>query len=220
MPEPAGPRAGVAGPVDGRPLRLLILGDSSAAGVGVDHQDQGLSGRLVSRLADAGYRVDWTLIAKIGAQTGDTIERLRAADIGPVDVVVLGLGVNDATHMVPERKWLRQTGTLMCLIRDKLGDPFVLVSGFPPIGRFPAMPQPLRAVLGWRAQLMDDLRQNSFDHMPRVVQMPFDMPLTQAHMALDGFHPGAVVYDEWAAVAADTWRAIQYPAIDPHDSKA
>src|SRR5689334_20066239 len=48
LPEPPGPRAGLAG--DGPPLRLLILGDSSAAGVGAPSQDEALSGRLVSEL--------------------------------------------------------------------------------------------------------------------------------------------------------------------------
>jgi hypothetical protein len=44
LPEPAGPRSGTLG--SGAPLRLLILGDSSAAGVGVAHQSEALSGQL------------------------------------------------------------------------------------------------------------------------------------------------------------------------------
>ena len=38
LPEPPGPRSGRTG--SGSMLRLLIAGDSAAAGVGVDHQDQ------------------------------------------------------------------------------------------------------------------------------------------------------------------------------------
>ena len=52
LPEPAGPRAGRTG--EGPPLRLLVAGDSSAAGVGVAWQDQALTGRLVRRLAQYG----------------------------------------------------------------------------------------------------------------------------------------------------------------------
>ncbi|ETX12905.1 hypothetical protein OCH239_15315 [Roseivivax halodurans JCM 10272] len=43
--EPDGPRAGRTGA--GPSLRLLIAGDSSAAGVGADTQAEALSGRLV-----------------------------------------------------------------------------------------------------------------------------------------------------------------------------
>ena len=46
LPEPAGPRQGCVGQGDGVELRLLIAGDSSAAGVGVAHQDQALAGHL------------------------------------------------------------------------------------------------------------------------------------------------------------------------------
>ena len=51
LPEAEGPRDGIAGADrPGRPLRLLIVGDSSAAGVGASVQDEALAGRLVGRV--------------------------------------------------------------------------------------------------------------------------------------------------------------------------
>ena len=56
LPEPEGNRHGVAG--KGTPLRLLIAGDSSAAGVGVEQQRDALAQRLAKRLAETvGARV-------------------------------------------------------------------------------------------------------------------------------------------------------------------
>ena len=52
LPEPEGERNGRCGDATKSPLRLLIAGDSAAAGVGVTHQDQGLCGRVVNVLAD------------------------------------------------------------------------------------------------------------------------------------------------------------------------
>lgn len=46
LPEAAGPRT-----AEGSALRLLIVGDSSAAGVGAAHQDEALAGRLAQALA-------------------------------------------------------------------------------------------------------------------------------------------------------------------------
>lgn len=46
LPEAAGARVGVSGA--GQPLRVLILGDSAAAGVGVSHQDQALLGQILA----------------------------------------------------------------------------------------------------------------------------------------------------------------------------
>ena len=51
LPEPEGPRSGVTG--QGGPLRLLICGDSSAAGVGVVTQRLALAQQLAKRVANS-----------------------------------------------------------------------------------------------------------------------------------------------------------------------
>jgi hypothetical protein len=56
LPEAAGARQGSAG--EGPLLRLLIVGDSAAAGVGVSQQDDALLGQVVSRLSSR-YRVEF-----------------------------------------------------------------------------------------------------------------------------------------------------------------
>src|SRR5829696_9767961 len=73
LPEPPGPRTGCEGA--GPELRLLLLGDSAAAGVGAASQDEALSGRLVGALA-ATFRVSWTLVARTGATTAGTARHL------------------------------------------------------------------------------------------------------------------------------------------------
>ncbi|MEO8836808.1 MAG: SGNH/GDSL hydrolase family protein, partial [Caldimonas sp.] len=47
LPEAAGPRDGVFGGDGTAPLRVLVAGDSSAAGVGVAEQAQSVIGHLV-----------------------------------------------------------------------------------------------------------------------------------------------------------------------------
>ena len=48
LPEAAGPRTGITG--SGPALRVLIIGDSSAAGVGAPTQEVALAGRLANSL--------------------------------------------------------------------------------------------------------------------------------------------------------------------------
>ena len=48
LPEASGARAGILG--QGLPLRLLLLGDSAAAGVGVSRQEEALAGQLAAQL--------------------------------------------------------------------------------------------------------------------------------------------------------------------------
>lgn len=93
--EPQGERSGTQG--SGPVLRLLILGDSAAAGVGVATQNQALSGQLVSELEDD-FLVVWKLVAKTGHKAEDVLAQLEMLTPEPYDVVVTSIGVNDVTH--------------------------------------------------------------------------------------------------------------------------
>lgn len=194
LPEPDGPRTGLAGA--GPLLRVLIAGDSSAAGVGVEHQDQALSGQLVQALA-ADFTVQWRLEAKTGATTAQALASLQALDTGPFDVAVTALGVNDVTRQVPLRRWLADQARIADLLVNQMQVRVHWRSGLPPMSRFPLLPWPLRDVLGAQARAYDaGLAAAS---VGALRHMPFDESrLDPSMMARDGFHPGAPVYAAWA----------------------
>ena len=74
LPEPAGARSGASG--SGPLLRLLVAGDSAAAGVGAQTQDDALTGRIVAGLAPS-FHVRWKLLAFTGAMTVDMLDHLE-----------------------------------------------------------------------------------------------------------------------------------------------
>ena len=72
LPEADGPRTGRCG--SGAPLRLLVVGDSSGAGVGVARQDEALVGHLSRSLAGSlNVEVVWQLVAKSGVTTAQAL---------------------------------------------------------------------------------------------------------------------------------------------------
>lgn len=97
MPEPPGRRTGTAG--RGPPLRLLVAGDSGAAGVGAPTQDQGLCEQLV-RCLSPHHTVYWPVLAANGLDSPGLIELLEAAPCARLDMVVLSIGANDATGLL------------------------------------------------------------------------------------------------------------------------
>ncbi len=145
LPEPDGARMGQRG--SGPLLRLMIVGDSAAAGVGVAVQSDALLGRTVSALDDS-YTVDWTLIAKTGATAAGTLKRLQAAPAIPCDVAITSIGVNDVTANRSAAAYDADMVAVITLLKTKFAAKLVIVSGFPPVGQFPALPQPLRWFLG------------------------------------------------------------------------
>ena len=195
LPEATGPRAGVLG--TGPDLRLLIVGDSSAAGVGVATQTQALAGLLVDWLGGQ-YRVRWRLIARTGATTASTLAHLETTAPEPFDVAVTALGVNDVTHGVPLGRWLARQARLRALLADRFAVRQVIVSGLPPMGSFPALPQPLRAVMGLTARRFDATLAARLTGAAGAAHVAFSLPLTPDLMAEDGFHPGLKGYALWA----------------------
>ncbi|MCU0188588.1 hypothetical protein, partial [Citrobacter freundii] len=75
--EASGEREGIVG--NGRPLSLLILGDSAAAGVGVETQQDALSGAIISELQNQ-YLISWKLHAKTGDTTKQVFQALQHLD--------------------------------------------------------------------------------------------------------------------------------------------
>ena len=195
LPEPVGPRTGVLG--DGPDLRLLIVGDSSAAGVGVQHQSDALSGQL-SYIMRHYVRLDWQLVARSGDTTPMAIDHLKAAKPDPVDIVVVGLGVNDILAGTHQAAWLQQTQDLIDHLIGPVGAKHVYLSGIPPVIQFPRLPQPLRWVLGHRAAQFDRALRTYMADVPHVSMIAADMPMEGDVMSDDGFHPGPVIFTAWA----------------------
>jgi lysophospholipase L1-like esterase len=195
LPEPPGARRGHAG--HGPPLRVLLAGDSSIAGVGAPSQDDALLGRLVAEL-ESDFQVEWTLEATSGHKTIDTIERLSCLERAAYDVAVTALGVNDSIAMLPLSTWRRRQARLRQLLRDRFGVRTIVVSGLPPVHAFPALPQPLRWHFGLRATEFNRALENDVrnDRDARYVDVRFTSDLSL--MSPDGFHPGPAIYSEWA----------------------
>lgn len=199
LPEPPGARQGHAG--RGPRLRLLIIGDSAAAGVGVGRQDDALLGQLVSRLARR-YRVEFDLQAKTGFTTADILRRLDEMPPRDYDVVLTSLGVNDVLALTGRATWLARQAQLRELLRDKFGARLLVLSGLPPVHSFPALPQPLRWHLGGRATQFNEAIAAAVAAEPDVRLVNLRFEADAGMMASDGFHPGAPIYAEWAERAA------------------
>lgn len=200
LPEPDGLRTGVAG--SGPLLRLLVVGDSAAAGVGAPTQDEALSGQIAVSLAPT-FCLHWTLLAFTGATTADMLDRLRREPAARYDVVVTSLGVNDVNGRRSLATWRRQQEELVELLAVRFGARLILLSGLPPMHRFPALPQPLRWYIGSRARDFDRVLAEVAANRSgcEFLALGHEM-MDVSSMASDGFHPGPPIYALWAREAA------------------
>jgi lysophospholipase L1-like esterase len=225
LAEPTGARAGAAGdPHHPSPLRLLVLGDSAALGLGAASQDDALLGHLVRALAPH-TPLTYQLIARSGATAASTRRHLaaRAWSAGDAaDVVVTSLGLNDVTRGRSAEAILEDLEAIAALLGAHTGARHLLLSGLPPIGRFPALPQPLRGFLGRQAAATDRAMahwaatRRPASGSPAVEHLPLPMDGHPAVagaslaelMAPDGFHPGPRIYQAWGETAAARVEAL------------
>ena len=196
LPEPQGLRSGTIG--RGAPFRLLIVGDSSAAGVGAATQSTALSGQLVLRLANR-YQVAWKLEAQTGNTTPDAIQRLSSLEPALFDCAVTALGVNDVTHATSKAQFLSRQSTLFKVLKDRFGVRQILCSGVPPLQHFPLLPQPLAWTLGRHAARLDAGLAELSNQVEGVCHLPLALPQRPDMAASDGFHPSPKAYAIWAA---------------------
>jgi lysophospholipase L1-like esterase len=217
LPPANGPHEGItaAGP---HPLRLLIIGESTAVGVGVSTHLVGLAGQTARALAEAtGRPVFWRVLGRSGASARALVaEFIEPAAPIDADVVVIALGVNDTISLSSVACWVDALEALLQCVRGSSLDAAIILSGVPPMQRFPAFPAPLRYVLGLRAHVLDRAAitwargHTAVRHVPHPPVARADVPVM---FCADRFHPSASGYALWgAALAAAASDILSAPA--------
>ncbi len=201
LPDAAPPwRGSVAGP---DPLRLLVLGDSTAAGVGVEAQDDGLPGNLARSLAaELGRGAEWVTMGANGATSRDLIENyLAEASAEAHDVIFLSIGTNDALQLRGARAYARDIRLILRRLRATSPRATILVSSMPAFFRFESLPNPLRWALYLHSQSLESAARTVVKSEPGVIMSPPPPPYTDGFFASDLFHPSAQGYREWVEFA-------------------
>ncbi|CAD5372108.1 Lipase [Rubrivivax sp. A210] len=217
LPEAAGARQGHVG--QGPLLRLLVAGDSSAAGVGVASQHQALAPRLAQQLARAcGARVEWRLLARAGLTSAQTLNLLQCEPLAPCDIAVVVTGVNDVVDQVPSHHAVAAREALANHLRNALGAVHVVFAPLPPVHLLTGLPQPLRWIAGADARRHDRALARWVATRADVSRPEVELPLNRGVLADDGFHPGEPVYRQTAHAIALHIRQQVWPLLKskPH----
>lgn len=192
-------------------IRMLTIGESTMAGVGVSTHQEGFSGTLADELA-AGLKtnIDW----KVYAKSGYTAKRVKDKIIDgisekSIDFIVIGLGGNDAFELNTPKKWNRDVRALIKRIRLKFnGVPIVFVN-MPPIKEFPAFTSLIRFTIGNLVKLLGkelEKLANDFENVYYYTRPVSSVDLIERYKLKikptdffsDGVHPSKTTYQIWA----------------------
>ena len=187
-----------------RSARLLLLGDSIAAGLGAERRKDTLGGRLARGLAKELHRsVDLRTAAVVGAVSSALAAQIDGlpASYRP-DVAVVVVGGNDVTHRVPVNESVKHLEEAVGRLRSQ--GAVVVVGTCPDLGALRDVPQPLRS-LGSRmsrqlALAQKDAAVRSGAHAVALATVvgPFFITNPDEMFSLDRFHPSALGYQRTA----------------------
>jgi lysophospholipase L1-like esterase len=195
---------GIYGHHPGEPVSFAILGDSSAAGLGVSTPDETPGALLAAGLAEIAERpIRLTIVAKSGAQTSDLAAQVPTALAARPDLALVIVGGNDVTHRTSPTTSVRLLDEVVRQLRA--AGSAVVVGTCPDLGTVEPIPRPLR----WLARRAS--RQLAAAQTVAVVEaggrtvslgsiLGPEFAAAPRHMfAVDRFHPSAAGY---AAAAA------------------
>lgn len=192
---------GSVGAGGGEPLRVVWLGDSTAAGVGVDDPSEALPTVVAEQL---GRPVDLTVLAASGDRVEDVLdEQLPAVAALEPHVVLISVGANDVTHLTTRADFRDRYQEVLAGLPD--GSDVVLL-GVPDMGAIPRLGQPLRAITGLRGRQLDEVVRDlagdaGATHVPiGPATGPAFRAEPERYFAADEYHPSAVGYRLWADV--------------------
>ncbi|HTL40156.1 MAG TPA: SGNH/GDSL hydrolase family protein [Pseudolysinimonas sp.] len=203
LPDAALPWTGeVPGP---DPVRLLVLGDSTAAGVGAPTQEDALPGWLARALQErTGRGIRWRAVGENGATARDLVERyLEAALEQPADLLFLTIGANDAMKMRGAGAYVRDVRAILDAFAGANPGSFVVMSSLPVFGRFTLLPDPLRTALYRHSLALEGAARRLLEPRPLSVMSADPPPYADDFWADDLFHPGPNGYRDWAEWAID-----------------
>jgi lysophospholipase L1-like esterase len=213
------------------PLRLVVLGDSTTAGVGVDRPEHALPYLLARRIADRqGSSVHVVSYGWAGAR-GSHVARvqlpralapLRETEHEPflpgADLVAIVVGANDATHRTPPGRFRAHLRDALTTVRAWAPRARVVLAGIPAFRGALRGVEPLIFLTDQYARLLRPIGRaeaaragaayaDLARHVPPIVRGRADA------LSSDRFHPSVVGYSAWADVI---FEALDTAVVDDH----
>ena len=180
-------------------FKILGLGESPMAGVGIAKHSLTLTGLTAVKLNKLlGCSVKWEILAESGLSLKN-LNKLIGEQLGKnADLVLVSMGGNDVFQLTPPWVWKNNINTCVKLLFEKENKPLILFSPVPPVGRFPAIPNPLRIMFSFWGLLLQASLAQTINSMDNAYLLDERFPEGKEYYLEDGIHPSPLAYDPWS----------------------
>jgi acyl-CoA thioesterase-1 len=206
IPEPDTPRA--LQTIGAGPERTyVVMGDSTAVSQGGEYK-QGYAVQTAEHQAQT-YTLQWKNVAVAGARAADvaTKQLPQAKELMP-DVVLIGVGANDVTHLTNIGAVRQSLTHTIQELRKSNSNVEIILTGSPDMGSVPRLPQPLRWIAGNRTKdinkMIVELSKEENVRFAPIAEKTGKLFRQHPELfAADNFHPNTEGYKTWTPVIVE-----------------
>ena len=191
--------------------KILFLGESTIAGIGVDFHENGFSGTLAKEIANTN---DISVLWKVYARSGYTAKLVRQRLIPKIvetnaDFIIVGLGGNDAFTLNSPDVWILQIRKLVKELKRKFPKTPIYFTNMPPIKEFPAFTKTIKFIIGNLVELhgkrlfKNTKQKQSVYYNNEIINLDtwkkkYNLSGDVTEFFSDGVHPSKLTYQVWA----------------------
>ena len=191
-------------------LKMLVIGESTIAGVGVDFHENGFTGALATELSN---KTKHSILWRVYAKSGYTAKMVRKKIIPSIedsnaDLIVIGLGGNDAFKLNSPDVWTLQINLLIKTLKRKFPKTPIYFTNMPPIKQFPAFTKTIQFVngnlielLGKKLNTLVGKKENVY-YNNEIIELKtwqdrYNLNANIDMFFSDGVHPSKITYQTW-----------------------
>ncbi len=187
---------------------ILLLGESTVAGVGASSSAHTLAGNFY-RLLGESFQIE--TIRKKGLRVKDALtlylqhrKTLKSKSKG----AILFLGANDCFLLTSPTAFKKEVDALINQIQLCTGAQWIYLAAIPPVHLFPAFSKRMQSFLqAQRSYLQVELEKIALGN-PKVIYQEISMDLHPEFFSEDGIHPSDLGYQKIAELAFEKLNPI------------
>jgi len=182
---------------------ILLLGESTVAGVGASAAAYTLAGNFARLLGDS-YQIE--TIGKKGLRVKDAFslyQLQKKSRTTTSEGVILFLGANDCFMLTSPQAFKQDLRSLIQQIQVETDTNWIYLAAIPPVHLFPAFSEQMRSFLSKQRSYLQRVMENIAANDPKVIYHPIPMDLQPEFFSADGVHPSDLGYQKIAELAIE-----------------
>ena len=182
---------------------VLLLGESTVAGVGASSAKTTLSGNF-SRIFGDSYQIE--TIGKKGLRVKEAFSlylKHKNSENKKSEGVILFLGANDCFLLTSPQVFKKELESLIQQIQVATGAEWIYLAAIPPVHLFPAFSEQMRSFLYKQRNYLLHEMETIAARKPQLIFHQIPMDLQPEFFSADGVHPSDLGYQKIAELAIE-----------------